>query len=181
MADTAPRPGPAAEDRRLGAAAVSAVCFAALGLAASGYLTVEHFTASATLACPETGTINCAKVTTSAWSQLAGIPVAVLGLAYFAVMTALTAPPAIHRRALDRTRVVAAGAGVAMVVYLIWAELFRVNAICLWCTAVHISALALFTATAWHAAARADPQPEVNHQRAPAGRDAAIAGPDQTA
>lgn len=145
-----------AEPTRLSAAAVAAFCFAVLGLVASTYLTVEHFSSSTTLACPETGTINCAKVTTSAWSQLAGIPVAVLGLIYFVVMTALTAPPAMRRRALDRVRVAAAAVGVAMVLYLIWAELFRVDAICLWCTAVHICAIGLFASVAWHAAARAD-------------------------
>jgi uncharacterized membrane protein len=31
------------------------------------------------------------------------------------------------------------------VLYLIWAELFRINAICLWCTAIHILTIALFT------------------------------------
>lgn len=36
-------------------------------------------------------------------------------------------------------------AGVPLVLYLIWAELFRINAICLWCTAVHILTIALFT------------------------------------
>jgi uncharacterized membrane protein len=140
------------ERSRLGAAAIVALCFAVVGLAASGYLTIEHFTSSTTLACPETGTINCAKVTTSAWSHLAGIPVAVLGLAYFVVMTALTLPPAMRRRQLDRVRLVAAGIGVAMVLYLIWAELFRIDAICLWCTAVHACAIGLFAAVAWHAA-----------------------------
>lgn len=158
MADVAPRADrTTVEDRRLSAAAIIAICFAVLGLAASAYLTVEHFTSSTTLACPETGTINCAKVTTSAWSHLAGVPVAVLGLGYFIVMTALTAPPMMRRRALDRVRVVAAGLGVAMVLYLIWAELFRVNAICLWCTVVHLCTIALFAAIAWQAADRVDP------------------------
>ena len=34
--------------------------------------------------------------------------------------------------------------GALSVLYLVWAELFRVNAICLWCTAVHLIAVALF-------------------------------------
>jgi uncharacterized membrane protein len=31
-----------------------------------------------------------------------------------------------------------------MVLYLVYIELFRVDAICLWCTGVHITAIALF-------------------------------------
>ncbi len=33
---------------------------------------------------------------------------------------------------------------VVFVCYLIWAELFRINAICLWCTVVHALTLVLF-------------------------------------
>ena len=35
------------------------------GLAVAAYLTYEHFTAGTTLACPDTGVVNCAKVTSS--------------------------------------------------------------------------------------------------------------------
>jgi uncharacterized membrane protein len=34
--------------------------------------------------------------------------------------------------------------GVLFVVYLVWAELFRIDAICLWCTVVHVVTVALF-------------------------------------
>ena len=33
------------------------------GLLVSAYLAYEHFTSSTTLACPETGVVNCAEVT----------------------------------------------------------------------------------------------------------------------
>jgi uncharacterized membrane protein len=93
-------------------------------------------------------------VTTSSWSRLGGIPVAVLGLAYFAVMTLLVLPPAWRRHLLDPVRAAGAAAGMAMVIYLLWAELFRVGAICLWCTAVHVCTLGLFVTILWHTAAR---------------------------
>jgi len=41
-----------------------------VGLAVSAYLTVEHYSSSTTLACPESATINCVKVTTSSYSEL---------------------------------------------------------------------------------------------------------------
>jgi uncharacterized membrane protein len=124
----------------------SALTICLLGVAASAYLTFEHFTSSATLACPETGVVNCAKVTTSSYSNALGIPVALLGLAYFLGLTGLCTPPAwcSPNRMMSRARLAAVCVGALFVIYLLWAELFRINAICLWCTAVHVLALALF-------------------------------------
>jgi uncharacterized membrane protein len=117
------------------------------GLAISAYLTLEHFTTPTVLACPDTGIVSCQKVTSSAQSTLLGIPVALLGLLFFAAMTALTVPRAWadHREEIRKLRVAAAVTGVLFVVYLIWVELFVVDAICLWCTAVHAVAIALFS------------------------------------
>ena len=123
---------------------------AVLGLIAAGYLTIEHYTSSTTLACPETSAINCAKVTTSSYSHVAGVPVALAGLLYFVVMVALLAPPAWHSRRLDVVRIAGAVLGVVSVFYLVWAELFRINAICLWCTAVHICTVAMFAGVVWY-------------------------------
>ena len=64
-----------------------------LGLGVAGYLTYEHFTSSSTLACSDNGVVNCLKVTTSSYSAVAGVPVAVLGLVFFAVMLVLQLPP----------------------------------------------------------------------------------------
>ena len=50
----------------------------------------------------------------------------------------------VNQPALIRGRIVAATSGVGFILYLIWAELFQINAICLWCTAVHLITLTLF-------------------------------------
>jgi uncharacterized membrane protein len=134
----------------VGAWRLAALGPAVLGLAASAYLTAEHFSGSTTLACPDQGAINCTKVTTSSYSHVAGVPVAVAGLAYFAVMIGLLIRPAWRVPALDRIRLVGAASGVAAVVYLVWAELFRIDAICLWCTAVHVCTVAMFGGVIWH-------------------------------
>lgn len=129
------------------------------GLAVAAYLTYEHFTAGTTLACPDTGVVNCVKVTRSSYSRVAGIPVALLGLAFFAGMTALSVPP-LWRTASPwptRLRLASVTIGVVFVCYLIWAELFRINAICLWCTVVHALTLILFTLVAIHQALYAAP------------------------
>lgn len=127
----------------------SSLVLSLVGLAVSAYLTVEHWTTPTVLACPETGAINCQKVTTSAWSTVGPVPVALLGLLYFAGMAALTTPGAWRRRSLDPVRVAGAAAGAVGVVYLVWVELFRVEAICLWCTVVHLATLGLLGSILW--------------------------------
>jgi uncharacterized membrane protein len=124
------------------------------GLAVATYLTYEHFTVSTTLACPDTGVVNCVKVTTSEYSHLLGIPVALLGSAFFAAMTMLSLPPLWRSPSPwpTRFRLIAVTVGVAFICYLIWAELFRINALCLWCTAIHAVTFLLFTLTAIHRA-----------------------------
>jgi uncharacterized membrane protein len=70
----------------------STLLLAIAGVAVAAYLTYEHFTAGSTLACPDTGAVSCAKVTTSQYSELLGIPVAVLGVGFFVARTALCLP-----------------------------------------------------------------------------------------
>jgi uncharacterized membrane protein len=119
------------------------------GLGVAGYLTYEHYTGSTSLACSDKGVVNCLAVTTSSYSKVAGVPVAVLGLFFFAVMLVLQWP-ALWRRTdavIRRTRVAWAVIGLGSALYLLYAELFKIDAICLWCTAVHILTLILFGST----------------------------------
>jgi uncharacterized membrane protein len=134
----------------------TALVLSVLGLAVSAYLTVEHYSASTELACPDTGAISCAKVTSSAYADVLGVPVALLGLLFFVGMTALSLPVAWRARspALSRARVAAVVTGVVFVLYLVWAELFRIDAICLWCTVVHVVTLALFAVVVLEVALR---------------------------
>ena len=120
--------------------APTSLTLAVLGLLVSAYLTVERLTSSTTLACVESATINCTKVTSSSYSAVLGVPVAVLGLLYFAALVALTLPAVWRRapRSVDALRLAVAATGLPMVLYLVWAEFFRIGAICLWCTGVHV-------------------------------------------
>ena len=131
--------------RVAGWAKVASLGLSLTAVAIASYLTVAHYTDPAALACPDTGIVNCALVTTSSWSVLLGVPVAVLGLVWAIVMTALTIPWAwSYAPWVDRVRLAVSGAGAAMVLYLIYVELFRIGAICLWCTAMHVTAVCLF-------------------------------------
>ena len=117
-----------------------------LGMAVASYLTYAHYTDVRNLACSDNGVINCAKVTTSAQSHFLGMPVAVLGLAYFVGMAALSLPWAWRRPEpiVRWVRLAAAVSGVAMVLWLVYAEFFIIDAICLYCTIVHGLTLLLF-------------------------------------
>lgn len=133
------------------------VCLFALGV--SVYLTISHFQPGS-LSCPfggaTHGAINCAKVTTSPESYVFGIPVAILGLAFYVVMTALCLPAAWRsaHRYIAPARLAAAITGVGMVCYLLYAELYEIHAICIWCTTVHVLTFVLFVivVTGWEQA-----------------------------
>lgn len=116
------------------------------GLGVSIYLTIAHYTTTVSLACPETSTINCEKVTTSPESAVFGIPVAVLGLVYFVAMVGFNSPPAWRSQAttIRWARLLSAVVGMGFVGWLVYSELFKVDAICLWCTSVHVINFILF-------------------------------------
>jgi uncharacterized membrane protein len=113
-------------------------------------LTIAHYTTPVILACPETGIINCAKVTTSSYATIMGAPLALLGLLYFIAMLPLQLPVAWRSQNiwLRRGRLALSASGILMVVWLIYVELFKLNAICLYCTGVHIVTVSLFILTA---------------------------------
>lgn len=123
----------------------STFTLALFGLGVSIYLTIEHLTGNTSLACPSTGAINCARVTSSDQSYFLGVPVAILGLAYFVVAAIVNSPPAwyVGSRRLHQLRLLMVLTGIAFVLWLIAAELLIIGAICLWCTAVHVIALAM--------------------------------------
>ena len=128
----------------------STFALAILGLAASAYLTYTHFTDSALAGCTETsGAVNCGKVTTSPQSVVFGIPVAVLGLAFYVFLVAIMSPYAWRsaRREIALARMASLVVGIGFVLYLIYAELFDIGAICLYCTSVHVITFLLFVLT----------------------------------
>ncbi len=127
-------------------AAPASLLVCVLGLGVASYLTYAHYTDVRNLACSDRGVVNCAKVTTSAQSHFLGMPVAVLGLAYFVAMGALSLPFMWRRPEpiVRYARLAAALGGVGMVLWLVYAELFIIDAICLYCTVVHGLTLVLF-------------------------------------
>jgi uncharacterized membrane protein len=110
------------------------------GLAISLYLTVVHYAqGQVPLACASAGVVNCELVTSSAESAIGPLPVALLGVIWFAAYLGL-----IVVRAASTYQLAWAAAGLVFVFYLVYAELFLIGALCLWCTAVHVVVIGLF-------------------------------------
>jgi uncharacterized membrane protein len=125
------------------------------GLGVSIYLTIAHFTDKPLAGCAESGLVNCTKVTTSPQSYVFGIPVAVLGLAFYLAAVALMSPWAWRwaRREIYLLRIASLVVGIGFVLYLLYAELFIIGSICLYCTSVHAITFILFGLTMFAAAA----------------------------
>ena len=106
------------------------------GLAVAGYLTYVHYEEIA----PVCTTGGCEKVQSSSYSELAGIPVALLGLIGYA----LIGISLLWRG--DVGHAVTAGltlAGFGFSAYLTYLELFEIDAICQWCVASAVLMTAL--------------------------------------
>jgi uncharacterized membrane protein len=130
-----------------------ALLSSAAGIAISVYLTIVHF-AGVPLACPNTSTINCEAVLSSAYGVIAGtgVPTAAAGIVWFAVSAFIwTRPP-------GRLQLIWSSLGLLAVLYLVFIEIVRLGAICLWCTSAHVLVVVLFLValTTWSARDRVE-------------------------
>jgi uncharacterized membrane protein len=103
---------------------------ALIGTGIAGYLTWVHY-GHLKIVCLAGGG-GCEKVQASSYAELAGVPVAVLGLVGYALILASLALPE-GDGAVAAAFLSLVGFGFSM--YLTWAELFRIHAICQWCVA----------------------------------------------
>jgi len=118
------------------------------GLLIAGYLTLLHYDTNVPLVCSGGTFVNCEQVLTSASAFLFGVPVAVWGLAWFAVALVLALLSSRPRAGGEPAWLRAAGfgwvlAGTANVLWLVYQELGVIGKICAWCTAIHAVVLAL--------------------------------------
>jgi uncharacterized membrane protein len=129
-----------------GSAAV--VAFAALGFAVALYLTTVHYADVAPVCAAVGSAVDCSAVTQSTWSVVPGtaLPVTVPGMLWFAVSggLAVAALRGGDSPRLRRAQLAWCGAGLAGVLYFVYAELVLLHRICEWCTVVHLLVLATF-------------------------------------
>jgi uncharacterized membrane protein len=122
---------------------VTSLVLSIVGLAGSVYLTIDHF-AHHFFVCPESG--SCQKILTSNSSHFLGIPVALLGIAFFVPMTLLCLPAAWRSsdRRIHLIRLILSILGIGMVLYLFAEELFVIQSLCVWCSLIHLVGFLLF-------------------------------------
>lgn len=119
-----------------------------VGFVLSGVLVLNHYRAADAAFCSVGEWASCNAVNRSAYSELFGVPVALLGMLGFLSLAALaTARLASPRRGLGRLApplMSAAGvAGLALGAYLTFVELALLHLVCLLCAA----SLTVFAAT----------------------------------
>ncbi len=124
---------------------------AVFGMGDAVYLTIVHYQA-APLVCPASGGIDCAHVLSSIYAVVPGttLPISLPGLGWCLVLALLALLGMVYRpepRWLRPAQFLWSLAGMVTVLYLVYVELVRLHAICLWCTALHIAILIVFLIT----------------------------------
>lgn len=115
-----------------------------IGLGVATYLTYIHY-AGIKPAC--TAGESCTKVQTSSYSELLGVPVALMGLiGYVLILTTLLLPQGETTR--FATVVITLG-GFGFSAYLTYRELFSIHAICEWCVSSAIIMTILMCLAIW--------------------------------
>ena len=127
-------------------AQVAAILVSVAGVGVSIYLTLLHF-AGVTPACPASSTVNCEAVLSSQYAVIAGtsIPTSAAGIVWFGISALL------WTWRFGPLHLAWSAAGLATVLYLVFVEVVRLGAICLWCTAAHalVVVIAMIAAFLW--------------------------------
>lgn len=109
----------------------AALALAVVGLGIATYLTYIHYAGIESVCAIAHG---CQKVQTSEWSELVGVPVALLGLIGFVlIIGSLIVDGESGRLAA----IAATWTGLAFSLYLTYREIFSIKAICIWCTTIN--------------------------------------------
>jgi uncharacterized membrane protein len=123
---------------------ITMIALAVVGLGLASYLTYVHYSGIKP-ACSLGG--SCEKVQTSAYSHLAGVPVALMGLiGYVSILTLLLLPESETTR-FATVAVTTIGFGFSA--YLTYRELFSIHAICEWCVSSAIILTVLVSLAVW--------------------------------
>ena len=115
---------------------------APLGFLDAGYLAVEHFLNRVP---PCSIVAGCEKVTTSQYSVIFGVPLALMGaLYYLAIIVALILYLDLRRAWIIKWTARATAVGFVFSLYLVYLQLFVIKAICQYCMLSVLSSTGLF-------------------------------------
>jgi uncharacterized membrane protein/predicted DsbA family dithiol-disulfide isomerase len=128
------------------------LAFAALGLGASSISSYVHYKlltdASYTSFCDVNATVSCTQAYLSPYGSFWGVPVALAGVLFFALILLLVglggrASSAV-RDAIPAYVFALSTAGLAFVLYLGWASYVRLHTFCVLCAITYVAVIALF-------------------------------------
>lgn len=146
------------------ALAVLMIVFSAIGLGAAIEVYSSYYVAHrAPLYCSYEGKstgikVNCLDVLSSPYSKVYYVSLDELAIAWFSADLAISAALCLGPPQLSRAARLASLAwrsiGIAVVPYLIYLELFRIHAICVYCTTMHIMIAADFAVIVYEVASR---------------------------
>jgi uncharacterized membrane protein len=121
----------------------TALVLTVLGIGVAGYLVYVHYAGIEPVCNIAHG---CHKVQTSKYADLAGVPVALLGLiGYVTIFLALL----VRAEAARMLAALVALVGFGFSAYLTYRELFTIDAICQWCVASAILMTGLAIVCTW--------------------------------
>ena len=121
---------------------VASAGVATVGLGIAAYLTIVHYAGDAPVCAIAHG---CATVQKSSYAEVAGVPVALLGLlGYAAILLSLLRDDELGRTVTAVLTI----AGFAFSAWLTYVEVARIDAICIWCvgSAICMTLLAILSA-----------------------------------
>jgi uncharacterized membrane protein len=123
---------------------ITMIALTLIGLGVASYLTYVHYSGIKPVC---TAGESCLRVQTSTYSELAGVPVALLGLiGYLAIMVSLLAP---ESETMRFATVAFTVVGFGFSAYLTYRELFSIHAICEWCVSSAVIMTVLTCLAIW--------------------------------
>ena len=121
------------------------IVLSVIGVIGSAYSTYEHYQlisdSSSGSFCDISAEVSCSAVNSSPYSEVMGIPTALIGLVWFIILVILCYGVELKHKFWKPAPFylfVWSIIGMLTVFWLVYAELFLIGAICLVCTLVHI-------------------------------------------
>jgi uncharacterized membrane protein len=136
---------------------IASAAVATVGLGIAAYLTIVHYAGGSPVCAIAHG---CATVQKSSYAEVAGVPVALLGLfGYVAILLSLLRDDELGRTVTALLTL----CGFAFSAWLTYVEVARIDAICIWCvgSAICMTVLAILSAVRMVAAPVSVSQSEI--------------------
>jgi uncharacterized membrane protein/protein-disulfide isomerase len=128
------------------------MAFAALGLGAASMSSYVHYKLlteqNYSSFCDVNAAVNCTQAYLSPYGSFMGVPVALFGVLFFALVLLLVAiagrDKAAARDAVPAYVFAISTAGLAFVLYLAWASFTQLHTVCVLCATTYVSVIAIF-------------------------------------